>query len=258
MSDSAPSIVALIPARSGSKRIKHKNIRRLGNHPLIAYSIASALDSGLFASVIVSTDSKEYRRIAEYYGAWVPFLRSAKLADDHSPDIEWVNFTLRKLKGMGFEYDCFSILRPTSPFRSAETVNRAWIEFLGDKDADSLRAVEKCYQHPAKMWFIKENRMKPVLEGENNDVPWHNCQYQTLPEVYAQNASLEIARTRVVFQKHSITGDKIMPFYTKGFKGIDVNREYDWDLVQKLIKDGKAQLPIVEKEPYPRDGFDTP
>ena len=219
-------------------------------HPLMAYSIASALQSGVFKSVVLSTDSVEYGRIGEYYGAEVPGLRPSELAGDGSPDIEWVDFTLKELFARGHNYDCFSILRPTSPFRSAETVNRAWMEFLEDKDADSLRAVEKCSQHPAKMWFIEENRMKPVLEGENNGVPWHNSQYQTLTEIYAQNASLEIAWTRVVLQQHSISGNEIIPFFTRGSEGFDVNREYDWEYASYLLEQKIVQLPRIQSKPY--------
>ena len=250
MSGSQPSIVALIPARSGSKRIEHKNIRRLGPHPLMAYSIASALQSGIFKSVVISTDSPEYASIGEHYGAEVPFLRPVEKSGDRSPDIEWIDFTLKELLALGRKYDCFSILRPTSPFRLAETINRAWMEFLEDEDADSLRAVEKCSQHPAKMWFIEENRMKPVLEGQNNSVPWHNSQYQTLPEVYSQNASLEIAWTRVIIQQHSISGNQIMPFFTRGFEGFDVNREDDWEHASYLLEQKMVQLPRLQSTPY--------
>ena len=92
-----PSVVALIPARSGSKRVPGKNIRRLGPHPAMAYTIAAAIESGIFADVIVSTDEEQYSAIARHYGASVPFLRPAEFAGDSSPDIEWIEFTLERL-----------------------------------------------------------------------------------------------------------------------------------------------------------------
>src|SRR4029079_10852633 len=110
-------LVALIPARQGSKRVVGKNVRPLRGHPLIAYTISAALDSGVFDSVIVSTDSDEIGAIARHYGAEVPFLRPAAMAGDQSPDIEWVDFTLDALEHSGRRYDCFALLRPTSPFR---------------------------------------------------------------------------------------------------------------------------------------------
>src|SRR4051812_26068956 len=111
-----PEIVALIPARGGSKRLPAKNIRPLAGHPLIAYTISAAIESGIFTSVIVSTDVEETAHIALHYGAEVPFLRPIEYAGDLSPDVEWIEDTLTKLKASGRTFDCFSILRPTSPF----------------------------------------------------------------------------------------------------------------------------------------------
>tara|TARA_B100000315_G_C14550487_1_gene575515 strand:- start:125 stop:907 length:783 start_codon:yes stop_codon:yes gene_type:complete len=249
-------IIALIPARSGSKRIVNKNIKPLVGHPLVAYTIAAALKSEIFSDVIVSTDSEQYADIAKYYGALVPFLRPERIATDISPDIEWVTHTLQSLSEIGNVYDCFSILRPTSPFRHPETIRRAWRMFKEEEYADSLRAIEKCSQHPAKMWFVEGKGMKPVLEGQNDQVPWHSSQYQTLPKVYAQNASLEIAWSKVVFDQQSISGDTIVPFITHGFEGFDINQDYDWDLAHKMIENGRALLPVVENEPYLNERFD--
>ncbi|MGB7030000.1 MAG: acylneuraminate cytidylyltransferase family protein, partial [Syntrophobacteria bacterium] len=184
MADKQPSIVALIPARAGSKRVPDKNIRPLAGHPLIAYTISSALQSQVFSAVIVSTDSQLYGDIAGHYGAEVPHLRPSELAGDLSPDIEWVEYTLRRLQEDGRDYDCFSILRPTSPFRLPETIKRAWQAFLAGEGTDSLRAVEKCKQHPGKMWVVRGNRMAPLLPLTPSEQPWHSSQYQSLPEVY--------------------------------------------------------------------------
>jgi N-acylneuraminate cytidylyltransferase len=136
--------VALIPARQGSKRVPGKNVRVLGGHPVIAYTIVPALESGVFDAVVVSTDSEEIAAVARHYGAEVPFLRPPQLAGDTSPDIEWVEYTLSELKRAGRQWDCFSLLRPTSPFRTAATIRRAWSRFLAQPGVDSLRAVEKC------------------------------------------------------------------------------------------------------------------
>ena len=130
---SAPNAIALIPARSGSVRVADKNVRRLGGHPLIAYTIAAARASGVFAAVLVSTDSPRYRAIARHYDAEAPFLRPPELAGATSPDIDWVDFTLRQLRDGGRTFDCFAILRPTSPFRQAETIRRAWQAFVAGK-----------------------------------------------------------------------------------------------------------------------------
>jgi N-acylneuraminate cytidylyltransferase len=243
-------IVALIPARSGSKRVVDKNIRPLAGHPLMAYSIGAALQSGIFADVIVSTDSARYADIARYYGAEIPFMRPAAIAGDTSPDIEWVADTLQRLADAGRRYDGFSLLRPTSPFRLPQTICRAWEAFTGQTGVDSLRAVEKCSQHPGKMWVIRGQRMTPLLPLGPPEQPWHSSQYPSLPEVYVQNASLEMAWTRVVFEGRTIAGHVVMPFLTEGYEGFDVNSPYDWQLAETLVKNNTAQLPDINHSPF--------
>ena len=241
---STKRIIALIPARAGSKRVTDKNIRPLAGHPLIAYTISAAIQSDVFSDVMVSTDSEEYAYVSREYGAEVPFLRPAQMAGDISPDIEWLDFTLRKLREMGREYDCFALLRPTSPFRLPETIQRAWREFLAEDGVDSLRAVEKCHEHPGKMWVLRGNRMTPLLPFAGNH-PWHSTPYQALPEIHVQNASLEIAWTRVVLEDHTIAGNVIMPFLTTGHEGFDLNHPHDWNLAEQLVKTGDAKLPGI-------------
>jgi len=251
MAKQAPTIVGLIPARAGSKRVPDKNIRPLAEHPVIAYTIAAAQDSGIFTDVIVSTDSQYYAEIAAYYGAEVPFLRPPDLAGDVSPDVEWLEFTLKKLVAVDRNYDCFSILRPTSPFRQPETIQRAWQAFLAEEGVDSLRAVERCQQHPGKMWVVRGKRMLPLFPIGPAEQPWHSSQYQSLPEVYVQNASLEIAWTRVVLNERTIAGNVVMPFFTNEHEGFDVNNPYDWNLAEYWVSKGAARLPAIRINPYP-------
>ncbi len=246
-----PTCVALVPARAGSKRVPGKNIRRLGGHPLIAYTLAAALESRVFSAVVVSTESEEIARIARHYAGDVPFLRKPDFAGDLSPDIDWIEFTLQGLRGAGRSFDCFSILRPTSPFRQASTIQRAWGAFLTAKDADSLRAVEPCKQHPGKMWVMEgAARMRPLLEGGPKRPPWHSTPYQGLPTVYAQNASLEIAWSRVALEEGSISGEMLVPFLTQGVEGFDINGAHDWIVAEYLVASGEGQLPRVPQEPY--------
>ncbi len=241
--------VALIPARHGSTRVPGKNIRRLGDHPVIAYTIAPAIASGVFESVIVSTDSEETAAVARHYGAEVPFLRPAEFAGNTSPDIEWVEYTLTELRRRGRAWDCFSLLRPTSPFRTTATIRRAWARFLAQEEVDSLRAVEKCREHPGKMWVVEGERMRPLLPGAPPGRPWHSTPYQALAPVYVQNASLEIAWTRVVFEERTIAGDAIVPFFTEGYEGFDINDRHDWLVAERLVSDGEAALPPVPQVP---------
>lgn len=245
MSTHPPTIVGLIPARSGSKRVPDKNIRHLAGHPVIAYTIAAARGSAIFKSIVVSTDSESYAEVARRYGGETPFLRPTEISGDLSPDIEWVEHALTELRSHGRQFDCFSILRPTSPFRQAETIRRAWKAFLPEEGVDSLRAVEKCREHPGKMWIVREKRMLPLLPIGPTGLPLHSTPYQALPEVYIQNASLEIAWTRLVFNSRTIAGEVIMPFFTEGYEGFDLNRLYDWRFAEELIQTGEARLPDI-------------
>ena len=249
-STGTPTVVAFIPARQGSKRVAGKNVRSLGGHPVIAYTIAPALESGVFESVIVSTDSEEIAAIARHYGAEVPFLRPPQFAGDTSPDIEWLEYTLTELKRMGRQWDCFSLLRPTSPFRAAATIRRALARFIAQNDVDSLRAVEKCAQHPGKMWVVDGDRMSPLLPSGSDERPWHSTPYQALPPIYVQNASLEIAWTRVVFEGRTIAGNVLVPFLTEGYEGFDINDQHDWMVAERLIADGEVEPPPVPQVPY--------
>ena len=128
MSPEAPSAVAFVPARAGSERVPGKNVRPLAGHPLIAYAIETALQSGVFDGVIASTDSEEIAEVARWYGAEVPFLRPAEYATATSPDAEWLRYTLERLETA---YDLFAIVRATNPFRGPDAVRRGLRQLLG-------------------------------------------------------------------------------------------------------------------------------
>lgn len=236
------SFLGLIPARSGSKRIIAKNVRPLAGVPLLAYAVCSALDSRCFEKVVVSTDSPGYADIATLYGADV-IMRPEEYATDVSPDIDWVEHALKKLPG----YDVFAILRPTSPFRKAETIQRAMAEFLAKQPADSLRAVERCHEHPAKMWTVSHDKLHPLLPiiKGSTGAPGHSSQYASLPEVYVQNASLEIAWTEMALRTHSIAGEVIVGFKTFGEEGVNIDTEWDFAVAEKMVERHEAKLPPV-------------
>ena len=148
--------IAFIPARSGSKRVVDKNIKILNRHPLIAYTIQTAISSRVFDKVICATDSELYASIAEYYGAEVPFLRPNEISGDKSPDIEWVRWMLDELSRRNMQFEAFSILRPTCPLRTPKSITEAWEIFSSDKNADSIRAIQLCKEHPERCGKLKE------------------------------------------------------------------------------------------------------
>ena len=248
-SPETPVAVAFVPARSGSERVPGKNVRPLAGHPLLAYAIETALQSGLFTRVVVSTDSEEIAEIARWYGAEAPFLRPAEYATATSPDIEWLTFTLDRL---GEQYDLFAIVRATNPFRGPGVVRRGLDQLVATPEADSLRAVERVKQHPGKTWVLAEDgrTMTPLLDQSHLDVAWHAGQYQALPAVYVQSSALEIAWTRVVSETGTREGRVVAPFFTDGYEGFNVDDEEDWERAERLLESGAASVPAVGRAPY--------
>ena len=236
----AVTAVALVPARAGSQRVPGKNVRELAGHPLLAYTVAAARESGVFTEVVVSTDSEEIAEVARAYGAAVPGLRPAEMSTATSPDVEWVVHVMGDR-----DEDAFAILRPTSPFRTAATIRRAWAQFeaLGDR-VDSLRAVELVKQHPGKMWLVEGDLMRPLLEQGAGEVPFHSTQYAALPAVYVQNSSLELAWRGVLDgSRPTIAGERVAPFLTEGLEGLSIDYPEDFERAEALA----AQLPPVER-----------
>ena len=248
-SPETPVAVAFVPARSGSERVPGKNVRPLAGHPLLAYAIETALQSGLFTRVVVSTDSEEIAEIARWYGAEAPFLRPAEYATATSPDIEWLTFTLDRL---GEQYDLFAIVRATNPFRGPGVVRRGLDQLVATPEADSLRAVERVKQHPGKTWVLAEDgrTMTPLLDQSHLDVAWHAGQYQALPAVYVQSSALEIAWTRVVSETGTREGRVVAPFFTDGYEGFNVDDEEDWERAKRLLESGSASVPAVGRASY--------
>lgn len=231
-----PACIALIPCRSGSKRIPSKNTVILGGRPLLAYSIQAAKDSGIFDGIYASSDSEEIGRIAERYGAEFIHCPLEVAHKDLDPDIKWVKHALGIV-----QCEVFSILRPTSPFRTGDTIKRAWEEFNQFPVCSSIRAVEKCKQHPFKMWTLKYGKLKPLIR-ESGKSQLFNTPYQTLPEIYVQNASLEIAWSRNVYYSNSISGDAIKPFFSQGIEGLNIDYPQDLREAEYLVSQG-AKMP---------------
>lgn len=216
-----------------------KNIRPLAGHPLMAWSIAAAKESGLFDAIVVSTDSEEAAEIGRRYGAEVPGLRPAEMAGSTSPDIEWVRHALD-----GTAHDAFSILRPTSPFRRGATIRRAWDALNAVPDADSVRAVKPVREHPGKMWVLDGATMRPLLPQTAGEVPTHSRQTAALPEVYVQDSSLEIAWTRIVADGE-IAGRTVVPFHPEGHEGFSIDYPDDMERAEQLAADDPSLLPEI-------------
>lgn len=227
--------VALVPARSGSTRVKDKNIFEFEGEPLLGRAIRVARESGVFAHVFCVTDSPKYAQLAEQAGAdQLGVLRPSNVSHSESPDIDWMRwfFNLPRIQDLAFER--YAILRPTSPFRSSRLI-KSGFETLEGSGCHSVRAVEKVSQHPGKMWIVSGKSMNPLLPFKSSKgVPWHSCQSNTLPLVYTQNASFECGYVENIVMRGSISGDVIAPLFTEGLEGFDINEPSDIELLTTL------------------------
>lgn len=225
-------MIALIPARCGSKRVVHKNIRPLAGVPLMCWTIAVAKESHLFNHVIVSTDSPDYCDLAYAWGA-EPLLRPEEMATDTATDFPWIKHALGRFPGS----DAFALLRPTSPFRTVDELERAFEWFYNSK-ADSIRAVQKVSEHPCKMWVVHDKRMSQLIPTWDINV----MQTQSMPVVYWANSSLEMAWAGVI-RGGTYSGYDIAPFYTNWLEAFDIHDEADFRHAEAIVKAGIAKKP---------------
>lgn len=220
-------VLAIIPARGGSKSIPGKNIRIVGGKPLIAHSIIQALESRLISRVICSTDDKEIANVARKYGAEVPFMRPDSISGDYAVDFDFHLHALRWLEeNEDYVPELIVQLRPTNPFRTVETIDRAIETLIENPQADSLRGIRPCTHSPYKMWRKKNNGfIKPILTLENENEPY-NMPRQKLPTVYEHDGYIDITRSSVVLEMNSTTGQNILPFLIDE-ETVDIDYEND-------------------------------
>ncbi|MCZ2121094.1 MAG: acylneuraminate cytidylyltransferase [Anaerolineales bacterium] len=233
-------ILALIPARGGSKGIPRKNIRSFAGYPLIAWSIAAAKQSALTTRVIVSTDDAEIAEVANQYGAETPFLRPAEFAQDKTTDLPVFEHALKWLEEVeGYRPDVVIQLRPTSPFRPAGMIDDAIRILQNHPDADCVRGVVVAGQNPFKMWrFNGEDKpLNPLLTVDGIKEPY-NAPRQILPPVYWQTGHIDVIRTATISQKKSLTGDVIYPLVIDSKYTVDIDTLADWAKYEAVIYSG--------------------
>lgn len=233
-------ILAIIPARGGSKGIPRKNIRSFAGYPLIAWSIAAAKKSNLVTRVIVSTDDEEIASVAREWGAETPFLRPAELAQDKSTDFPLFEHALGWLKqNEGYEPEIVIQLRPTSPLRPPNMVDDAIRILLNHNDADCVRGVVPAAQNPFKMWrFNGEDKpLVQLLEVEGIAEPY-NAPRQSLPPVYWQTGHIDAIRTATILNKKSLTGDVIYPLMIDPKYTVDIDTPADWAKYEAVVYGG--------------------
>lgn len=227
-------VVALIPARSGSKGVAHKNIRPLAGHPLIAYAVKAGTRARRIDRTIVSTDSREYAEIAQRYGAEVPFLRPAGLATDRSTDYEFVVHALDWLEHNENRVpDLVVQLRPTTPLREIGVVEAALDRLLGDGEATSLRSVHEMSETAYKCFEIEDGRLKCVGNG-SFDVETANRPRQDFPRTYHANGYVDVLRTAFIRARRKIHGDRVAAYVTPVV--LEVDTPEDLELLELQVQ----------------------
>jgi YrbI family 3-deoxy-D-manno-octulosonate 8-phosphate phosphatase len=249
-----PEVLAIIPARGGSKSIPRKNLHPFAGHPLIAYSIAAGRQSTPVTRVLVSTDDEEIARVARAYGAETPFMRPAELAGDETQDLPVFEHALRWLdEHEGYRPDVVLQLRPTSPIRPRDCVARAVEILQAHPAADSVRGVVPSGQNPYKMWRLGESgQLRPLLPDEGLREPY-NMPRQKLPTTYWQTGHLDAIRLSTILEKHSMSGDVIFPLLIDPRYTVDIDTLRDLRRAEELLQSGdlEAVLPGPGPRPLP-------
>ena len=231
-------ILAIIPARAGSKGVKNKNIRIINGKPLLAYSILSARESQLVDEVIVTTDSSKIKSAAEKHGALVPFERPSHVSGDNATDFETIRHTVEQFK-QAYNYypEIIAHLRPTSPYRPKGIVDLC-INLLKNSSADSLRCVTECTGAitPYKMWSVNNKKcLEQILTLSDNKEPF-NTPRQLLPKVYLQTGVLDVVKINTILNKRSMSGDKILSHIVDNEYALDVDDYNDLKIMRAKFK----------------------
>ena len=241
-------VLALIPARGGSKALPRKNVRLLAGKPLIAHSIGHALAAETVTRTIVSTDDEEIAEAARAAGAEVPFMRPAELAQDDSRDLGVFQHALLWLhENEGYSPELVVHLRPTHPVRRVERIDEAVRALAADPSADSLRSVSAPEQTPYKMWRVAGGYLEPLLEVEGLPDA-HSRPRQLLPEVWWQNGYVDVVRTQTILELESMTGARILPFVVDE-PTVEIDYEDALKRAEELLHGASGELPSVPRHP---------
>jgi len=221
-------IIAVIPARSGSKGVPDKNIRNLAGKPLIAYSISAAIKSKLIDRVIVSTDSEKYASISKDYGAEIPFLRPNKYSKDDSTDYDFVKHLLEWLaENEGNMPDYIIHLRPTTPLRDPSILDSAIEIFMNNAEATSLRSAHEMSETAYKQFELEDKYFKTICTG-SFDLDKANNSRQSFPKTYSPNGYVDILRTSHILKNHLLHGNRVMSYVTDFAIEVDTIDDFEF------------------------------
>ncbi|HWQ46988.1 MAG TPA: acylneuraminate cytidylyltransferase family protein, partial [Longilinea sp.] len=239
-----PEVLAVIPARGGSKGVPHKNICLLAGYPLIAYSIAAATQSERVTRVIVSTDDEDIAQVARQWGCEVPFLRPEELARDETLDFPVFEHALKWLsENEDYKPDVVIQLRPTSPLRPMHMVDQAVDLLIDHPNADSVRGIVPAGQNPHKMWRVDpgDHTMTPLLTVPGVSEPY-NSPRQKLPPVFWQTGHIDAIRPSVILEKRSMSGDVILGLDIDARYAVDIDSKMDFGKAEWLIHNAGLEM----------------
>ena len=247
-------VLAIVPARGGSKGMPRKNIRLLRGIPLIAYAIEAALQARLIHRTIVSTDDETIAEIGRNWGAEVPFLRPPELAQDDSTDMPFFEHALGWLEDEeGYRPDILAQLRPTSPIRPKGLVDQAISLLIDNPTADSVRGVVPSKQNPYKMWRIGEDGSMSGLMSHEFSEPY-NMPRQKLPAAYWQTGQIDVIRYSTITDKNSLSGDVILPVEVDPDYATDIDTAKDLKQAESVLDKKGLDVVIPRTRPSSNDG----
>lgn len=222
--------LAIIPARSGSKGLKDKNIKPLNGKPLIAYTIEAAIKSGVFSHVMVSTDSRDYAKIAIEYGAEVPFYRSENTSSDSASSWDVVKEVLAEYKKREIEFDTFTLLQPTSPLRDFTDIKNAFHIF---DEKSAIAVVSVCEMEHSPLWsntLPSDNSMNDFLKDASNR------QRQMLEKFYRINGAIYLANVKAFYENINLYREGCFAYKMSLEKSVDIDTELDFKIAETLIQ----------------------
>lgn len=219
-------IIALIPARSGSKGVKNKNIRNLGGYPLLAWSIVACQKCSLIDKVIVSTDSEEYASLARQFSAEVPFLRPPEISSDLSTDLEFMDHAMQELENLGELPSYIAHIRPTSPLRDPTVLTKAIDSFIADKGVTALRSVHKMSESAFKSFEISSGGMLKRLGANDTNIDGANSARQIHPETYVANGYIDVLSVDFIRSKGLLHGGRVRPMITPVINEVDTEEDF--------------------------------
>lgn len=234
-------VLGLIVARGGSKGVPRKNVRLLAGRPLIAWTAEAALAATRLDRVMISTDDAEIAAVAGEYGVDAPFARPPELARDDTPTLPVVQHALRTLTAAGDRYDAVCLLQPTSPFRSAGTIDRC-IEVLATSGADAVVTVLPVppEHNPHWVYFRDGNGSLRLSTGESQPIP----RRQALPPAYHREGSVYVTRSEVVLSRESLYGERVLGVEVDPAYSVNIDTPADWERAEALaIRSGERAVP---------------